>query len=387
MVIAKIMKTIKNKKQGIICTFCVLVMLLNIAGNLTVAGSNGSNPPKIYINFADALAIESFVAVEYFSRTYMKTGCENTPDIMIRLDLNSRRIYKNQFFFPFDFEMRDDQIYMEQNNATAVFNVIFILDDDGKVVGSEPIHFDVHSWSRNHDSLVAHAGGTFGTDRRVRDTNSREAVIWSYNHGHRVFEIDFRLTTDNRLAAVHNWVGHGGQMSSEEWLQVRIWRVFTSMMLECVLDIMLVNRDMFLVTDTKSFEYTEEQTILQFQIIVDTAKRKDPTLHLLNRIIPQIYNQEMYDIIMNIYPFPSIIYTLYQSPDSDAEIVAFVRRHSNIRVVTMNPWRATPEFIRALRRINRQVYVFTINDIDEMRELRRRGVRGFYTSWIFPGDL
>ena len=387
MVISEIMKTRKNKKQIIICTVCVLVILFNMAGNFTVVGSNASNPPKIYINFADALAIENFVAAEFFSRIYMKVGCENTPDIMISLDLNNRRIYKNQFFFPFDFEMRGGQIYMEKTNATAVFNVNFILDNNGKIIGSEPIHFEAHSWARNHDSLVAHAGGTVGTDRRVRDTNSREAVIWSYNQGHRVFEIDFRLTTDNRLAAVHNWVGHGGRMSSEEWLQVRIWRVFTSMMLECVLDIMLVNRDMFLITDTKSFEYTDEEAALQFQIIVDTAKRKDPTLHLLNRIVPQIYNQDMYDMIMDIYPFPSVIYTLYQSPDSDAKVLSFVRRHPNIRVVTMNPWRATPEFIRALRRIGRCVYVFTINDIDDMRELRRRGVRGFYTSFISPGDL
>jgi glycerophosphoryl diester phosphodiesterase len=200
-----------------------------------------------------------------------------------------------------------------------------------------------------------------------------------------VFEIDFNLTTDNKLAAVHNWHGYRGQMSSEQWAEVKIWTVFTSMILEDVLDIMLVNKDMFLVTDTKSFEYTREDTELQFKILVETAMRKDP--ELLDRIIPQIYNQEMYDIVMNAHEFRSIIYTLYASRDSDRQVVEFVRKHRNIRVVTMGPARGKPEFIMELRMAGKHIFYFTVNDLQEIQDYKKDGIRGFYTDHIFPGDL
>lgn len=253
------------------------------------------------------------------------------------------------------------------------------------VSGAPEPSFSPHDWIHMAGGLVAHAGGTVEGYGRIYGTNSREAVLYSYSRGHRVFELDFRLTTDNRLAAVHNWYGHGGRMSSEEWKAVQILDRFTSMLLECVLDIMLVNRDMFIITDTKSFEYSPEDMVLQFEILVETARRKDPAL--LERIIPQIYNREMYYTIMSLHEFKSVIYTLYASPDSDSEVVEFVSRHSNISVVTMAPERGAPEFIRELQNAGKHIYFFTINDLDEMLYYREAGVHGFYTSFIFPGDL
>jgi glycerophosphoryl diester phosphodiesterase len=267
--------------------------------------------------------------------------------------------------------------------------VNFILDDGGRIIKSEPLIFDAHGWTSMSGGLIAHAGGTLsnaGIEKgRVKGTNSRPAVVYSYNHGHRVFEIDFNLTTDNKLAAVHDWHGYNGAMSSEEWAKVKIWTAFTSMMLEDVLDFMIINKDMFLITDTKSFEYTHEDTEFKFNLIVEAAKKKDP--ELLDRIIPQIYYQEMYDIVMKQHEFKSIIYTLYASPDDDEQVVNFVRKHRNIRVVTMAPVRGRQEFITELRRAGKQIYFFTLNDLDEILNYKKSGVRGFYTDYIFPGDL
>jgi glycerophosphoryl diester phosphodiesterase len=306
---------------------------------------------------------------------------------MLRLDLENKKIYKNEFVFALDYEIRADKIFIESKTAEAVFNVNLILIGS-RVVRTEPVKYDAHAWTDMCKGLIAHAGGTVilgGDTKPAYGTNSRTAVIYSYNHGHRVFEIDFNLTTDNKLAAVHNWHGYKGPMSSEEWAEVKIWQAFASMMLEDVLDIMLVNKDMFLVTDTKSFEYTREQTELQFKIIVEAAKKKDP--ELLERIIPQIYYQEMYDIVMAQHNFKSMIYTLYASTDSDAQVLDFVSKHNNIRVVTMAPVRGSPEFIGTLRRLGKHIYYFTINDAQEILDYKKDGVRGFYTDFIFPRDL
>jgi glycerophosphoryl diester phosphodiesterase len=142
---------------------------------------------------------------------------------------------------------------------------------------------------------------------------------------------------------------------------------------------------MFLVTDTKSFEYTPEQTELQFKILIEAAKQKDP--ELLERIIPQIYYQEMYDIIMAQHEFRSVIYTLYASPDKDRQVVDFVKKHDNIKVITMGAVRGKPEFRAELKKADKHVYYFTVNEAEEISSYKKDGVHGFYTDFIFPSDL
>ena len=241
---------------------------------------------------------------------------------------------------------------------------------------------DSHNWIWESNGLVAHAGGWINKSQQVG--NCRESVINSYNRGHRVFELDFNLTTDGKLAVVHDWAGYSGMKSSEEWKEIKIWGVFTSMMLEDVLDIMLENKDMYIITDTKSYSYTTEQIIEQFKILVDTAKEKDPSLELLNRIIPQIYNQPMYDIIMEQYDFESVIYTLYKSPDKDDDVVKFIKNHENIKVVTMLPERSKPEFVEKITKAGKYIYLHTINDEEEIENYKKAGIWGFYTDIIYP---
>lgn len=375
-------KIMKTRKKIIIFTLILIIL----AGQfIPIAGEDS---PKIYINFKEIMEIENYSLVEGYKYRHLKKGAENKPDILIRPDLENNKIYKNDFVFPLDYQLINEQFYIEKKNAEAVFNVNFIISDKGKIERIEPIKYETHNWTGMGNGLIAHAGGIVvsgSNNNTAAGTNSRQAVIQSYDKGHRVFEIDLNLTTDNKLAAVHNWHGYNGPLSSEKWAEVKIWDAFQSMMLEDVLDIMLVNKDMFLVTDTKSFEYTREQIELQFKILVDTAKKKDP--ELLKRIIPQIYYQEMYDIVMKQHEFESIIYTLYASQDSDAQVVEFVKKHKNIRVVTMGPARAKKAFINELRRADKQVYFFTVNDLEEMLAYKNYGVHGFYTDSVFPGEL
>jgi hypothetical protein len=54
--------------------------------------------------------------------------------------------------------------------------------------------------------FVAHAGGALFEDSKIYTyTNCREAVLYNYDKGYRVFEIDFNVTSDGKLAAVHSW--------------------------------------------------------------------------------------------------------------------------------------------------------------------------------------
>ena len=163
--------------------------------------------------------------------------------------------------------------------------------------------------------LIAHAGGAIiGEDRVSIYTNSPEAIEANYALGFSTFEMDLELTSDGKIASVHDWddygLKNGEPMSSEEWLAAgsagkdESEAHYTSLLFEDILDIMEKYPDIVIVTDTK---YSDERASQMFTIICDTVEQKAPAL--FDRLVPQIYTNEMYDVIMELYPWKNIIYT------------------------------------------------------------------------------
>ncbi|MDR1687510.1 MAG: hypothetical protein LBS21_02730 [Clostridiales bacterium] len=269
-----------------------------------------------------------------------------------------------------------------------------ITDDAGKTTGAEKTNeaaaeisfeeftYETHSWLNLSKSLVAHAcGGIIG----INGGNSQEALVTNYNNGHEVFEIDFRLTSDGEIAAIHGWDGYGGVRAHEDFKKIKYADVFTTMDFDDILRIMQLNKEIYIITDTKSFEDSDEYTRQMFETLRDKAENLDKTL--MKRIVPQIYNQQMYSLIKEIYPFESIVYTLYMSPDTDAEVVDFVKNREDIAAITMGPVRYSEEFYKALTENGKFIYFFTLNDIDEVKGYLENGIHGIYTDFILPGDL
>ena len=132
--------------------------------------------------------------------------------------------------------------------------------------------------------------------------------------------MDFYLTSDGKMAAVHDWnqfgYMNGLALSSDEWKNFQTFGSpvtdsrFTTMLIGDVLDQMLINKDMFLVTDTKSFEVSEQEVIHQFTEIYNEAMKRSP--ELLSRIIPQIYNQTMYTTLKK-FMISQMLSTRYMS--------------------------------------------------------------------------
>ena len=245
-----------------------------------------------------------------------------------------------------------------------------------------------HGWTLLSDGLVAHAGGglfkwEYGERIDQIYTNSREALEFAYANGHRVFEVDFLMTFDDVLAAVHDWDRVGGKKTTEEWESVLIDGMYEALFLEDVYQFMLEKPDAFLVTDTKTFFADNDDDIKkQFEQLVSVAEEMDG--NLLKRIIPQVYDQNCYDVLMEVYPFDSVIYTLYESPDSNEEVAEFARKHDNVKVITMEWYRLTDEFLEELTESSKRIYFFTINVHSEINRYRDMGAHGFYTDYINP---
>ena len=235
-------------------------------------------------------------------------------------------------------------------------------------------------------NVVLNENGTY--------TNSYEALIQNYNLGHRVFEFDFMPTSDNNLALVHDWYQFGYQnnmaMSSEEWKSFEAYggpktdSRYTSMLIGDLLDEMLVNKDIYVVTDGK---IDSEGARLEFQVIYEEAMKRDP--ELLNRIVPQIYNNEMYDVVMGIYEFPSIIYTTYATTLTAQEIIEFCKLHDNIDMIAAHDEdvRFDAITIEEIHNNGMMFFVHTINTYNEITINSSRGCDGFYTDLLLPSDL
>jgi glycerophosphoryl diester phosphodiesterase len=86
-----------------------------------------------------------------------------------------------------------------------------------------------------------------------------------------------------------------------------------------------------------------------------------------------------------VYPFPEVLYTLYQSKDTDEQVIEFVNKTGVD--ITMPASRATKSFVKKLKKAGARVYVHTVNEEDEIRELSRMGVHGFYTDFVPEEDL
>lgn len=242
--------------------------------------------------------------------------------------------------------------------------------------------------------IIAHAMGGI---EDMTYTNTREAFITNYEKGTRVFEVDLLLSKDDELIARHEWgefftnmlrqhngLGedrYGAVWTAAEFKQAKVDGQYEPLLWGDIVELLSEYPDIYIVTDTKQIKPEEIDRI--FGKIVDSAKSKDPKL--LERIVPQIYNQPMLEQIKQYYPFDSIIYTLYQSQDSDRQVIHFAR-DNGIAAVTMSEGRVNEKLVKSLKRAGIPTYVHTINDKKLVSKYMKMGVYGFYSDFLAGND-
>jgi glycerophosphoryl diester phosphodiesterase len=242
--------------------------------------------------------------------------------------------------------------------------------------------------------MIAHAMGGI-SDHAY--TNSYEAFVANYEKGLRIFEADFLLSQDDDLIARHEWgksftklMGqldglkperYGAMFTSKEFKSAKIMGRYEPLNWNDILDLMEKYPDIYLVTDTKQIK--PEQFDRIFAKIVDGAMQRDPKI--LKRIVPQIYNHPMWDQLEAIYPFESVIFTLYQTNESDEEVINFAKE-KGLAGVTMSQTRANKHLVSSLNKLGIPTYIHTINDTTKLQLFKDMGVYGFYTDFLTEAD-
>lgn len=255
---------------------------------------------------------------------------------------------------------------------------------DCKYLGTDRYSFD-YSWM-DENCLIAHGFG--GIDGN-KYTNSREALEQAYDKGYRVFECDFQII-DHHIVMMHDNMDEQlfqtstAGMTYDEFMKLKIYGEYTVMDLEDVMEFMSTHPDAYLMTDSK---YRDDAgSAYAISSLVLEAQKVDPDI--LDRVIIQIYDQQMLDSVMKIYPFKSVVYTLYASFDSNSQVLNFCAS-SGIGAVTMPYWRVDEdeEFIRQLNAIGVRSLVHTLNDKTEMEHYFDLGVDMIYTDFAEPAEF
>lgn len=273
-----------------------------------------------------------------------------------------------------------------------ITEVVYLMEEDLEdvryTVSRGLAHYDFdYTWVEEY-KLVAHAMGDIEGHEY---TNSLEAFEENYARGYRVFEVDFGLSDPEwTMICLHDeqqWreqtgVGKSVPCSYEQFMLSKIHGKYTTMDYRDVIDLMIQYPDIYIITDTK---YSQQQDVIfQFSQIVKYALEKDASV--LERLIPQIYHENMLQWVMAVHPFRSVIYTLYATEWTQESVQAFCER-SGVGMVTMWASLAKPEIVDAWKQEGIHTAVHTVNHEQEAHDCFNRGVQLVYTDDLNPDEF
>lgn len=250
-------------------------------------------------------------------------------------------------------------------------------------------------YSFTSNTLIAHGTGAING---IIVPESLEAIEQNYAKGFRVFEIDLQLTTDNYMVGRHDWMQYmynyyqenvpsakqvDGPMSLTQYQKITMETAqYHHVDAVELARLMQKYPDMYIVLDSKGTNMPQVQA--EYSEIVSVFQKYNPSA--LNRLIPQIYNEDMLGLINKYYNFQNVIYTLYQTTDTDDQAIAFAAAN-NIKVIVVSDTRYTPALVQKAKAQGISVYVHTINDKTAVQKYLNDGANGVMTDTLQPSDL
>lgn len=237
-------------------------------------------------------------------------------------------------------------------------------------------------------SLIAHAMGEIdGVDY----TNSKEAFEQNYEKGYRVFEVDFRFTSDGVLVGRHDWkqsqdqFGDGKIPTAEEFLDSRIQGTYTPLSFADVLQLAKDHPDVYIMTDTKYGDLQKAEETMQY--MAQTAEELGLVQVLKKQFIIQIYNDEMYAPVKQWIDPENILYTVYQLEPEEYNRAALFCTEQKIPIVAVRFKRWDDKVQEMFESVGLKTAVHTINDPTEAEAYFESHVSCLYSDVLEPADF
>ena len=244
----------------------------------------------------------------------------------------------------------------------------------------------------SQEKVVAHGlGAVDGT----AVLNCLEGFQDQYARGVRVFEVDLRLTRDQRVVLRHDWragwqhgVSEANVPTLEEFLDKRVLRKYTPLSFQDLLLLMEQYPDICIITDSK---FTDAEIVtMQFESMLQDARELGLS-YLFGRMVIQVYSPLMYRVVDRLHHFDNYIYTLYAvsfsgTEDAFREQARFCENNGILGITMWDSW-WSPAYADIAREHGVKVFAHTVNEPEEALALLESGVSGIYTDYLTPRDL
>ena len=241
--------------------------------------------------------------------------------------------------------------------------------------------------------VIAHALGGIGGFAYL---NCREGFLQAYQQGCRLFEVDLVRTADLRWVCRHSWTDSLGQWDSlssvrltyPEFLSRPLMGKYTPLSLEDLFRLMMDYPDVYVMLDSKHYSIRNFRNTLQdYSEILQTA-RDTGSGEVLDRMIPEIYNEAMFPGIAMLHDFPAFVFSVWEDQTlEEMEQTAVFCKENGIKAVNIkkDKWDSLVQTVFDSRGVD--VYLYTVNDPAEAAEYYLSGVKGICTDWLTPQSL
>ncbi len=226
--------------------------------------------------------------------------------------------------------------------------------------------------------------------------NSREGFEHYYKQGCRMFEVDLAQTSDQVWVCRHKWQKPRGQwkgkkkkvLSAEQFLGSPLFGEYTPLSLENLFNLLMDSPEAYVILDSKNYSTRNfDNTVEDFTGIVETA-RSAGCEAALSRVIPEVYNQEMYEGLSSVYDFPAFLYSFWEEVTlEEMEEAAVFCEENGISGVSISEEWWSRQAQELFDKHNLPVMVYTVNDELKARQLLAAGVATVCTDVLTPADL
>lgn len=231
------------------------------------------------------------------------------------------------------------------------------------------------------DRLIAHGGASVDG---YQTSNSAEAVMHAADSGFKLIELDFNMTSDDRVVLVHDWDAtttyyyqehFDGPISHADFTNRLSYGRFHTMGIENLIAILDKSDSFKIVTDAKEANMR----------VLESIARDYPDY--LDRFIPQIYGYEQYEKVKE-WGYDEIILTLYQMPfPIDAQKIVRFYNEKNLYAITIVDEGYMQRVVKALLEKDVKIYRHPVSNYERYEKLLEEGNYGVYTSSLTPEEI
>ena len=206
-----------------------------------------------------------------------------------------------------------------------------------------------------NDTFIAHAGGSINSDIY---TNSLEALDKNYNLGSRYLELDLKLTSDNIIVAVHDWVSWKNRTNYEgevpptyhEFMKYKIDGKYSPLSEYEIIKWFTKYNDAYLITDK----------------LDDFKKIQNTFINLKNRLIVELFTEKSIEEALLIHDSKILISQriLWQKKFSEKylDILALGKNSPYGFAVHNNKVYENPDFFKKAKSLGFKTYVYGMDD-------------------------